>query len=287
MLSLVCSVEEDQVAGLGGANGNFGRLKVTNLADEHNVRVVPQDRAQAAGKGQADLLADLDLHGAFELIFDGVFKRDDLAPFVVGLSQRGVEGSGLAAASGAGQQHEALRQLRQLSQDRFLIRLHAELTKVKVEALAAKNAQTDRLPVFGGDDRDAQVIFLLARLHGDATVVSQPLFGNIQARHDLEPRHDRRVQVTHVRRHGHRFQHSVHAIPKADGVGVGFQMDVRRAEAEGFLQDLVHESRYCGFERGIGCFALHVKDDLLVELYARRAPRAVSGSSRRRARSSS
>ena len=42
--------------------------------------------------------------------------------------------------------------------------------------------------------------------HGDAAIVGQALFGNIQARHDLEPRDDRRVQVAHVRRHRHCLQ---------------------------------------------------------------------------------
>ena len=43
-------------------------------------------------------------------------------------------------------------------------------------------------------------------------------------------------------------------------------MDVRRVEAQGFLQNLVHEGRDGGFERGIGLLALHIKDDLLVDL---------------------
>ena len=141
--------------------------------------------------------------------------------------------------------------------------------EVEVEALPAQNAQADRFAVLGGHDRDAQVVFLIAGLHGDAAVVGQPLFGNVQARHDLEPRDDRRMQVTHVGRHGHRFQNPVHAIPEADGVGVGLEVDVRGVEAQGFLENLVHESRDGGFDRRIGLLALHVEDDLLADFRLR------------------
>jgi len=116
------------MAGLGGADGNFGGLEITNLTHKHHVRVVAQDRTQPGGKGQADLFANLDLNGAFELVFDGVLEGDDLAAFIVGLRQRGVQGGCLAAAGGAGQQHHTLRQLRQLGQHGFLARFHAEMT---------------------------------------------------------------------------------------------------------------------------------------------------------------
>ena len=72
--------------------------------------------------------------------------------------------------------------------------------------------------------------------------------------------------MAHVRRHGHRFQNPVHAVPETDGIGIGFEMDVRGVEAQGFLQNLVHKGRDGGFERRIGLLALHVKDDFLADL---------------------
>ena len=107
------------------------------------------------------------------------------------------------------------------------------------------------------------------------------------AGHDLEAGHDRRMQVTHVRGHGHGFQNAVHAVAQADGIGVGLEVDIRRAEAQGFLQDLVHKGRDGGFERGIGFLALHVEDDLLADRRSRRVLRAAFGWSRRPGRSSS
>ena len=102
---------KDQVAGLGGAHCNLRSLEIADLPDEDNVRVVAQDRAQACGKGQADLVANLDLDGAFELVFDGIFEGDDLSVFVISLRQSRVEGSCFAATGRAGEEDKTLRKL--------------------------------------------------------------------------------------------------------------------------------------------------------------------------------
>ena len=52
---------EDQVAGDGCPHGDGGRLTVAYLAHGDDVRVLTQDRAQAAGKGHAGLFVDLTL----------------------------------------------------------------------------------------------------------------------------------------------------------------------------------------------------------------------------------
>ena len=94
--------------GLGGTDGNFSRFKITNFAHEHDVRIMPQNRTQSGGEGQADLIAHLDLHGPFELVFDRILEGDDFAAFIVGLGQRSVKGRGLSAAGRAGEQHQPL-----------------------------------------------------------------------------------------------------------------------------------------------------------------------------------
>ena len=59
--SLVCSVLRHQVAGQRGLDGDLGRLAVADLADQDDVGVLAQDRAQAGGERQPDLCVDLDL----------------------------------------------------------------------------------------------------------------------------------------------------------------------------------------------------------------------------------
>jgi len=42
-------------------------------------------------------------------------------------------------------------------------------------------------------------------------------------------------------------------------IGIGFQVNISRSQAQGFVQNLVNETRKPGLESGVGSFVLHVK----------------------------
>ena len=92
---------EHQVAGERRLNRVLGRFHIANFADEHDVRVVTQNRPQRRGEREPDLRMDLNLVDAFELVFDRVFGRDDLRRFVLDLEQRAVERRRFAGAGRA------------------------------------------------------------------------------------------------------------------------------------------------------------------------------------------
>jgi hypothetical protein len=48
--SLVCRVDSTKVAGLGCLDCDLGGLKITNLADHDDIRVLAQESAQAEAK---------------------------------------------------------------------------------------------------------------------------------------------------------------------------------------------------------------------------------------------
>src|SRR5436190_15883266 len=98
------------MTGLSRANGNFGGFKIANLTDQHNIRVMAQNRAQPGRERQPNLVTNLDLNGPFELIFDRIFEGDDLALLIIGLSQSGIKRGSLSAASRASQQNQPLGQ---------------------------------------------------------------------------------------------------------------------------------------------------------------------------------
>ena len=100
---------EHQVAGERGVDRNLRGFLVADFADHDLVGVMTQDRAQAAGKGEALLFVDRDLGDAFHLVFDGVFDGDDLVFVVLDFAQRGVERSRFAGAGWARDQHHAVR----------------------------------------------------------------------------------------------------------------------------------------------------------------------------------
>ena len=69
---------EDQVAGERRLDGDLGRLQVADLADQDHVGVLPQDRPQARGEGQADVGVDRHLDDAVDVVLDRVLGGDDL-----------------------------------------------------------------------------------------------------------------------------------------------------------------------------------------------------------------
>ena len=74
---------EDEVPGEGGPEADLRRLLVADLADHDHVGVLPQERPERRGEGQADLGLDLDLVHPLELVFDRVLDGAD-----VGLRRR-------------------------------------------------------------------------------------------------------------------------------------------------------------------------------------------------------
>ena len=69
---------ENQVAGERSVDGHLSRLFVANLTDQDDIRIVPQEAPQAAGKIQPDAVIDLHLADAFQVVLDGIFDGQNL-----------------------------------------------------------------------------------------------------------------------------------------------------------------------------------------------------------------
>ena len=74
---------ENEVSRHAGLHCGAGGLLVADLADQEHVGVAAQDRAQAAGEGEAALGRDLDLVDAPDLVLDRVLDRHQHASRVV------------------------------------------------------------------------------------------------------------------------------------------------------------------------------------------------------------
>ena len=105
---------EDEVAGERGADGDIRRLAVANFADHDDVGILTDDVPQPRREGQPDLRIDVDLIDPVHLVFDRIFDRDDLLVRQIDALQRGVERGRFAAAGGAGDQKDAVRQRREM-----------------------------------------------------------------------------------------------------------------------------------------------------------------------------
>ena len=75
---------QNQVAGEGGFDGNFGGFKVADFADQNDIWILPQEGAQGRGKIQANLFLHLHLVYALQLELNRVFRGHDVG---VGLVQ--------------------------------------------------------------------------------------------------------------------------------------------------------------------------------------------------------
>ncbi len=89
-------------------DGDLRSFPVTNLADHHHVRVLPQEGTQSAGEIQPDAWLDVDLIDAFQLDFHWIFGSADIAAGLIEPSQAGIQRYRLATPGGARDQNHAL-----------------------------------------------------------------------------------------------------------------------------------------------------------------------------------
>jgi len=254
---------EDEMPGLGGAHSDLRRFGIADFADEHDIGVVSEDRAEAAGEGEADLLARLDLDDAFELVLDRVFDGDDFAALVIGVGEGGIEGCGFAAAGGTGKEDEALGQLGEFADEGLLGGFEAELGEVEVEALAAEEAEADAFAVFGGDDGDPEVVVVLLGFHRDTAVVGYAFLRDIESGHDFEAGDEGGIDLAELGGDGDSLHDAVDAVAEFDGGVVGFEVDIGGLEAEGFGEDLIDEAGDAGVDGGLRIAGGDVEDDFL------------------------
>jgi hypothetical protein len=62
-----------------GLDGDRGRLQVSNLTQHDDIRRLTQHGSEGGGEGHAHILLHHHLVDARQLVFHGIFHRDDLA----------------------------------------------------------------------------------------------------------------------------------------------------------------------------------------------------------------
>ena len=107
-------------------------------------------------------------------------------------------------------------------------------------AILGQQAHHDRLAELGRHGRDAYVDHAGAELDGEATVLGQALFRNVETGHELEPqRHrvgDLRVGL------GLDVQHAVDAVADAQALLLRLDVDVGSAHPQGFGEQRIEQA---------------------------------------------
>ena len=108
---------------------------------------------------------------------------------------------------------------------------HAQRGEVEVFRGFVEQAQHDAFAVVGGQGGNAHIDGLAGNAHADAAILRQAFFGNVEAGHDLDARHHRRMQRAVGR--DHIAQHAVEAVADDGLAFVRLDVDVRGFFAHG------------------------------------------------------
>ena len=263
---------QHQVPGERSLHGDLRGLQVADLADHDDVRVLPEDRPQGYGEGHVDARVDLDLADPRQVVLHRVLDGEDVAGAGVEPRQAGVQGDRLARAGGPGDQHDAVRLADQVVQRRQHAGSHAQGLQPQASGLLVQQAHHHPFAVAGGHGGDANVDRPPGYPQGDAAVLGQAFLGDIQLRHDLDPRHQRRVQ--RLARRDHVAQGAVDPVAHLRMGLEGLDVDVAGLIARGLGQQRVdhadHWRAILGVEQ-VGNLGDIVHQAVEVDLALRRA----------------
>ena len=102
---------EDEVSGETGVYRDIRRFVVADFADQYHVRVLSDDGAESHGEGVVSTSRYLCLRDIRDLVFHGIFDRDDFRFRCIEFAKDCVECRRLAAAGRAGIEYDAGRLL--------------------------------------------------------------------------------------------------------------------------------------------------------------------------------
>src|SRR5207248_692210 len=214
-----------------------------------------------------DLRLHLNLVDAGELVFDRIFDRDDVADRRVELEETGVEGRRLAAAGRPSHQHHAVRQIEYPLQRLADIIRQPKLHKIELDGCAIEHAQHNAFAIERGDRRNPKIDLLPAHREANAPILRQTALGDIEPRHDLDPRDDGRPQAR--RRRLGLVQRAVIAVTDAQSILERLNMNVRRSGLDRAGDQLIDEADNRRFARqvfqplGILVARFDIADDLV------------------------
>ena len=228
--------------GLHGDGGGFG---VADFADQDDVRVLAHDGAQPVGEGQPDFGIDLYLTHTFQFVFNRIFDGQDVLVRRGQFLKHGIERGGLAAAGGAGDQHDAVRDPHEGMHELQVFPAEPEFGEGKHALAFFEQTEHHAFAEGRGQGGHAQPRLTPAEGNGDAPVLRQTLFRDVEFRHDLDARHHGGVMGLVQ---GMAFiEHAVQPEAYAGNVAVGFDVDVAGPGAHGLREDHVDQPDERGF----------------------------------------
>ena len=172
----------------------------------------------------------------------GILDRLDVLLRALEVVQGAVEGGGLAAAGGAGQQDDAVGELQHPLEPRHHALLETDVHHVDQQRRLVQHPQHQLLPVDLRQGGHADVDDAVVDLELEPPVQRQAPFGDIHVGQDLDAGHDGRVEP--LGRRGDFAQEPVDPQPDRDVVLPRLEMDVAGPVAHRLHQHQVHEPHH-------------------------------------------
>src|SRR5262249_5170260 len=160
-----------------------------------------------------------------------VLHRKELSIRAVEAFQGSIERGRLAAAGWSGDQDDAVGLFHEITERHNMFFMKAELLEIELDARAVEDAQVDALTEDGRDRRYPKSDVYSAHRNLDGTVLGQTALGDVEPRHDLDPRGHGSAQIRDQRLC--RAQGTVDAVTHQDRVDVGLDVNVRCAQFDG------------------------------------------------------
>ena len=176
-----------------GFDGNTTGFQIADFANHDDVGILPEKRLERRGEGHADVGAHQNLIDPEEVVLNGILSSHDIRVTGVDLGQRGVQRCRFSRARGSGDEHHAIRIGDRFHELAFGPWLDAEFFQVEREVALVENPQHHFLAEQRRQHAHAEVDDLLTNLELDAPVLRDTALSNIERRHDLEARNQRRA----------------------------------------------------------------------------------------------
>ncbi len=126
----------------------------------------------------------------------GILDRHDVGRGLVKPADRRIQRRRLAGSGRPGHEDDAVRLVDQGVEAVERVLRHAEVGELELGQVLFEQTQHDALAVAGRQRRDAHVDRAAADSQRDSPVLRQALLGDVERRHDLDTRHQCRVQCT-------------------------------------------------------------------------------------------
>jgi hypothetical protein len=220
-------------------HGHLGRLGVADFAHQNHVGILAEDRTQRRRKAKLHARIDLHLVDQFELVFDRVLDRHDVAVYRFDQLDGGIQRGRLAAARRPGDQQQAVRPGQHRLERAEHVVGHAEQVEVEVHALAVEHAEHGLLAQHGGERGDAEVDLAALDDHVQPAVLRLAMLGDVHLGHHLHARDHGRMQV--APRAQHFAQQPVDAEPHRRMRPARLDVDVAGPLADGLHDQVVDE----------------------------------------------